>query len=452
MSNITELRRLIVGPQVNDIVDQVDHLNERLDNLDQRAKDVQEVLPSVIIEGGNDLSEALQAPVSAAMRRSIERNPEDIADLLFPVMGPSIRRAISEAINSMMKSINEMLEATLTVRGLKWRIESFQTGVPYAEVALNHTLVYRVEQVFLIQNDSGMLVAHTAAPGVSARDSDAVSAMFTAIQDFARHSFADNETDSLREIEVGGQTVWSVPGPYAMLVAVIRGVPPNAMRGRFVTVLEEIHGKNGRALRRYGKDDKPIPGLESQLEDCIELEFQSDAKASRANDKKASPAEPVSPWINILRYSLLTFVTAGVVAFAYSSWQTSQQRAAAVTLIDATPGIVVTRVGESDGRLLIEGMGDPLAKINAAAVAETGVDPASIQYQLEAYQSLEAPIVVMRARRLLNMPASVTATLDQGALRLRGSSPSQWLTEARATQVAIAGITAIDFSAVETQR
>ena len=85
-------------------------------------------------------------------------------------MGPAIRKAIAEALRGLVQSLNQALEHSLSWRGIKWRIEALRTGRTFAEVVLSKTLVYRVEQVFLIHRESGLLLVQAVAPEVEAQD------------------------------------------------------------------------------------------------------------------------------------------------------------------------------------------------------------------------------------------------------------------------------------------
>src|SRR5205823_2696969 len=152
-----ELRSLLVGPEQT----QLDQLRERLDDLRVHPEEVSQVLAEAIhLRSNHDkqLTTALLPTVEEALRISVQRNPRVLVDTLFPMMGPAIRKAITTALRSMLDSLNRSLEIGLSLRGLKWRLEALRTGKPFAEVVLLHTLNYRVEQVFLIHKETGLLL------------------------------------------------------------------------------------------------------------------------------------------------------------------------------------------------------------------------------------------------------------------------------------------------------
>ena len=51
--------------------------------------------------------------------------------------------------------------------------------MPFSEVVLKHTLLYRVDEVFLIQRESGLLIEQASHPDVIMQDRDTVSAILT---------------------------------------------------------------------------------------------------------------------------------------------------------------------------------------------------------------------------------------------------------------------------------
>ena len=159
-----ELRTLIVGEER----EQLASIRVRLDDQAQRRREVGEVLPAALLEHAADprFTRALTPTVERAITASVRNNPGPLADALFPVMGPAIRKAVAAALSSMVDGLNRTLEHSLSWRSLVWRIRALRTGKSFGEVMLLHTLVFRVEQVFLIDRTTGLLLQHvTEGPG-----------------------------------------------------------------------------------------------------------------------------------------------------------------------------------------------------------------------------------------------------------------------------------------------
>ena len=215
-----------------------------------------QILPSAILHAAardERLGQVLAPTVERAAESSIRRDPRTLVNILSPLMAPAIRRSIGEAIESMLQSLNEALKASFSWRGLKWRLEAWRTGTPFAAVVLQHTLVYRVEHVFLIHKESGLLIEHVAADPAASRDPQLISGMLSAIQDFVRDSFAETAGGEVDAMRLGELLIWRNDGPHAFLAAVIRGKPPESLHALF----DEHVGTNpcgaasrARALRR----------------------------------------------------------------------------------------------------------------------------------------------------------------------------------------------------------
>ena len=172
-----------------------------------------------------------------------------------------------------------MLKYSLTWRGLKWRWEAWRTGTSFAEVVLKHTLVYRVEHVFLIHRHTSLLIAHAASQDATSQDPQLVSSMLAAIQEFVRDSFSEQQgLDSLR---LGELRVWSEPGRFATLVAVIRGNPPEELHERFRSVLEQIHAERPDALEGFDGDSSGFADVEAALTDCVQLKQEAAPSAQK---------------------------------------------------------------------------------------------------------------------------------------------------------------------------
>ena len=103
---LDELRQLLVAPEREELR----ALRARLDDPAVRAHDLMTGLPEALghLSGDRRLTEAIQPSVETAITTSVRRNPKPLADALFPVIGPAIRKAIYttnaiESVNSVIR-------------------------------------------------------------------------------------------------------------------------------------------------------------------------------------------------------------------------------------------------------------------------------------------------------------------------------------------------------------
>jgi outer membrane protein OmpA-like peptidoglycan-associated protein len=425
------LRQLLIGPEQR----RLGELAARLDEMHLTPTELAELLPEAIaLRASRDraLGRALAPTVETALHESVRRNPREVAAAIFPVLGPAIRKAIAETMGALVRSINSAVESSLSTQGLKWRVEAWRTGVPYAQVVIKHALVYRVEQVFLIHAESGLLLNHVTAADLDAPNADLISAMLTAIQDFVHDSFRPNEGATLRTFTVGEHTVHLEAGPRALLAAVIRGTPPESLTLRLQSTLERVHLEWAQQLVDYRGETAVFEPVRPLLEECLEtvLSTQRDrARGARAWLRWAVPVAAV------------LVVAAGLTIRARINWQR------ALRTLNAEPGIVVVDASRGWSGWRFNGLKDPLARDPSVVLAAAGFSPRSILGRWDSYLALDSAMVAARAGRSLAIPPTATIDVRADTLVLGGTAGVDWLAQVRKATLPI-GATTIDVSAV----
>jgi outer membrane protein OmpA-like peptidoglycan-associated protein len=444
---LEQLRTLVLGREI----EVLSRLSEVLEDPERLAVAVGRVLPTAIahVSGDPRLGQVLAPALEKATQTSVRNDPRALVNILYPLIVPAIRKSIGETIDETFQSFNETLKHSLTWRGLRWRWEAWRTGTPFAEVVLRHTLVYQVEHVFLIHRHTGLLIAHVAAADAASQDPQLVSSMLVAIQDFVRDSFTGAEHQGLDTVRLGELWLWSEPGPFATLVAVIRGNPPEGLHESLRSTLSRIHDERPHALENFDGDSSSFADVEARLSECASL----GQRAPRGGERGF-------PWpVALVGVVLLALVGLGGLRWWQNgrAWQHEQQLEAAkerawdgyLAWLREQPGIVVTEVGRQDGKFLVAGLRDPLAVDPQLRLRQAGIDPASVVSRWEPYQALDPAFVLQRLRASLDPPPSVTLAVAGNHIVAQGSAPSTWIERAHsAGRLLPAGGPGLDLSRV----
>ena len=428
---LDELRHLILAPEL----EALERLHHRVASPESRTEDVSTVVAEAIQRrrdaGGDEaLSDALAPTIETALRESVRKDPSTMADALFPVMGPAIRRSILETLRSYIESFNKIMDQSLSLQGLKWRLEGLRTGRSFTEVVFLHSLVFRVEQVFLIHKKTGLSLGHIAAPAVAMEDPSLVSGMLSAIQDFVRDSFHTSAGQAIERMNVGDLEVWVEAGPYAILATVIRGVAPRALRDRMAEALENIHREYSGELDRFNGDTAVFTLVNKQLNRCLEMQYKEEAK----------PKSFAYAWAAMV---LIVLVLGGWTGWRV--WQ-KQRWEAVVETLRQQPGLVITSLSREHGKFVIRGLRDPLAVEPSQIVKSAGLKEGDAEFHLGAYYALDDAIVQQRATKMLAPPAGTVLSVTDGVLYLAGQPPVVWLKEMSARALLVPGIRSIDLS------
>ena len=66
--------------------------------------------------------------------------PDNLVGILYPLMGPAIRKSIAENLDGTLQRLNQAFKHSFSWQGLKWRLEAFRSGSSFADVVLKHTV------------------------------------------------------------------------------------------------------------------------------------------------------------------------------------------------------------------------------------------------------------------------------------------------------------------------
>ena len=217
---VERLRALLLGEDADQVIKQ---LVEK-----DRTDLVSDVISEALEQRANkddSLARSLSSVVDAAIDTSIKEHPDRITNVIFPVMGPAIRKAVASALQELVHNLNQVLSEGLSFRSWRWRFQAWRAGKSYGEFVLIKTLQYRVEQVLLIHRESGLLLQEASIPALDHEDPELVSAMLTAINDFACDAFHKDRQLCVDSIRFADYTLVIVAGPFALLAGAVRGTP-----------------------------------------------------------------------------------------------------------------------------------------------------------------------------------------------------------------------------------
>ncbi len=402
LNDIDTLRGLLFGQQASSIErlkTRLSQLERRISTPDSRVVDTSEILAEAVekrLQADAKLGVALKPVVVEQFRETSRDDPEVMADALYPILGPAIRKMIISILSPD--------------RNAKKR-------------------TYRVEQLFLIHNATGLPVSHVSASLASTQDADMVSGMLSAIQSFVKDAFDTDEFDTLNTLQLGDVSVWIEWGPEAVLAAVVRGIPPIHLRDALQIQIEDIHRRFASDLSVYDGDASSFDSLDPEL--TLFLESHDGRLKNRLKNL------PVRAKRQLLICGLL--VGCALVWFCHS-WFDSRRWANYVADLENQPGIVITDQHHGFRQYSVTGLRDPMASDPLELLASTSINPDYVNYQFEPYQAMHPDFTLERANQMLSPPQGVQLRFENPVLLISGVQDRQWGAFAKKFALSIAGI------------
>ncbi len=441
-SSLNELRSLLFPQEeLQHAILQADYhklqtLLAWLEKNQQDAEKLAHLLPKALedlTQNSARFSEILAPQVEKTLQLSVDRNPQPLIDSLFPIIGPMIRKAISESLNDMLRNINQLVDDSLSINSIRWRLEARRTGKSYAEVALLRSLDYQVDQIFLIHQETSILLKHLTSPNSVHKDADMVSGMLSAVQDFVTDAFSISDGSYLSEVKLGDFTLLLEKGPKASLVAAVLGKPPTSLRLELQKKLETLHRDYQDELSDFKGDTQVFDSAIYELSSCL-------VRQKRQARQKKKP---------VLRWLIILILLSSLIGYSgYSSWIAYQQNQAwssMVTELQQQPGIVII---EHDFKQL-QGLVDPLIGdvhqyVLQQNLAATTLNLDTVYWQFKPYISLDPVMIERRIKSRLQLPAEMQYHYDNHILSLSGKTTPAWLQSNIPMIYGIQGINQVD--------
>jgi outer membrane protein OmpA-like peptidoglycan-associated protein len=287
----------------------------------------------------NAIPQTLGPEMGKAIKAQIESEKDAMVDALYPVIGSTIAKYMVEVV----QDINQKVEKTLSLEGIKRKFRAKIQGVSEAELIFKESVGYRVRAIFLIDKDSGLVIQEIQIPGEKQLDSDMLAGMLTAIRSFANDCISSGS--ELDVVDYGDwQIVLEVAG-YCYLAVIVTGEPPREFITKIRQVLSEIILKHDRAIQNFNGNLADVPeAIKTKLERLIEVN----------QDKPPKSSSPILLWLVIVALSLF-FVPWGMGSYRARVAHRIEQYTA--IQLDAAPELSVYRLEPTvkQGKLIVRG-------------------------------------------------------------------------------------------------
>ena len=404
-TEIEAVRKLLFASdraRIEEGLQRLDQLELKLSDPKTRAQDASEILvPAMKLRLSQDeeLGETLKPVVVSQFHQTARDEPDIMADALFPILGPAMR-----------KMITAMLTPDKNAKKRR----------------------YRLEQLFLIEKETGLPVCHVSSDSASTQDADMVSGMLSAIQSFVHEAFAADEFDGLNTLQVGELSVWIEWGPSAVLAAVIRGVAPQKLREAMQVKLEDVHQGYQSEFRDYSGDTVPFDPLRPELH-----EFLTTHDGTFKNKWRNLPNRIQHIFIGLALGLLCFIVWTAYGIFDNNRWNDY------VDSVKQLPGVMITDSERSFREYKLSGLRDPLAIDPEALLEDTSLNASHVTLEFKAYQALNPDFTLRRLNKLLDPPKGITLSLDNNTLFIRGDvglERVEWLEQAKRLAQTVTGV------------
>jgi len=287
-AEVERLRELLLGSdraRVRHLESEVGELRRQLADRESLIATLNPIIGDLlerkIAGSGPEMAEIVAPLMGPAIKQQVAESKDEMVEALYPVIGQTVRRAVAEAMRKLVVQINQRLENAFNLQATWARLKARVLGLPEPLAVIPQVFPFTIEQLFLIDQRSGLLIAHVPAENGAEGNGklQMISGMLTAIQDFTKEAFGAGQEGDLHEVRYGEKTIFVAANPPAFLAAVTAGTPPMQFADRLRGLLRRIHNTWHRELREFSGDATALlPARQPMLKFIRAFSFPEQAR------------------------------------------------------------------------------------------------------------------------------------------------------------------------------
>lgn len=217
-NNYPEEFRSIVKSMIEDrfkkAEEEISKINQLIDTKEELSEKVSPIVEDHIETLKQNFPKEFKVVVDKQIEKKLVDSQEEILNVITPVLGKLIRKSITHQFQMLKESIDKQIKTTFSKQGFFGRIFGYKKED--SEVILSNADNTVIEEVYVIQRDSGLLMGSAAIK--KTMDQDVIAGMFTAIKAFVEDAFK-REKQELEMIEYGNYKIY-IQNFYSYYIAV----------------------------------------------------------------------------------------------------------------------------------------------------------------------------------------------------------------------------------------
>jgi hypothetical protein len=218
--------------------------------------------------------------VNKIIEQKLKDSQQEILDVVYPVMGKMINKYINLQFQQLKESIDARINFIFSRQGMVRHLRNRIFGIDSADLMLASLDVPILEEIFVVQKDTGLMLGSAALyPSVNR---DVVAGMLTAIKSFVEDAF-ERENEDLEMIQYGTYRILIQTYPFYYFAIALSGsvssVESERLRGQVLDFIEKT-------------DSLRIDDINEDVQNKISQELEEHFIISQRNNMQSIRLKP----------------------------------------------------------------------------------------------------------------------------------------------------------------
>ncbi len=203
--------------------------------------------------------------VDKIVEQKIRESREELLNVIYPALGVMIRKYVAHQMQMLREKVEHQIRQTTSMNRWIGKMKSMFSGVSQADLLLSAADRPVVEEVFLIERDSGLLLGSASLQPMFNRE--AVAGMLTAIKAFVEDAF-ERESQEVELVQYGDFQILMQGFRTCYIALAIRGVLSAGEKDRIIAAILAFAAGEG-----FPRHDAMDPEMTRQLSERLEQTF-----------------------------------------------------------------------------------------------------------------------------------------------------------------------------------
>lgn len=183
----------------------VANIKDNMDNPDKFGATIEPFINLKINEFVRDFDKTVGYEVTNIVKKEMKNSQDEMVQILYPIMGKLIKHYLKLQFDVFLDNVNTRIDSTFSTKRWGNRFKAMFSGVKANEILIKESFVSNIEEVFIIDDDSGLLIASYSQNDNT--DIDLIAGMLTAIKQFVADNFSSGKAGDLETIAKGNSTI-----------------------------------------------------------------------------------------------------------------------------------------------------------------------------------------------------------------------------------------------------
>ncbi|EAY28457.1 hypothetical protein [Microscilla marina] len=186
-------------------------------------------------------NENLKPVIEKTVRTELKESKDALIEAIYPLIGKLIRKFVQVEFEKLSENVDKQLDRTFSVQNIRKQLIALWEGISHKDLIIKELIPPVVEEVFVIDQESGIL--HGKYSHNNTIDQDVIAGMLTAIKSFIEDAF-QQKTGSLDMIEYGTFKIMIQNSYKFYLTAIVSGSVNTKYKTQLLDYLELFAEQN----------------------------------------------------------------------------------------------------------------------------------------------------------------------------------------------------------------